>query len=100
MEILIFQNNTKIIYQQTLSFGITSQMALDIRLERNYLLIQNRGSSSILLKFDTEHEGSEGILIIASGNYESELAPRNAIFIKSVSGTNLVTIIEGTDGSV
>ena len=95
-----FRDNTKVTYQNDITVTSSSTKVLDINLERKSLQIQNHsGNDTVLLKFDTTHNGNEGIEIIQNGFYEPIKAPRNAIFLKSTGGDCRVTIIEGTDGS-
>lgn len=63
--------------------------------QRNYILIQNTGATNLIIKMVTAQTGSEGIIIPPGGSYEPIKAYRDAIFGKSASGSNSVTIIEG-----
>lgn len=73
----------------------TSTLALAKDNARKYLLIQNTGANDILVKFDSAHSASEGIKIIAGGNYEPLIAPTSAIYIKTSSSTSTVSIVHG-----
>lgn len=74
----------------------TSAEAVDSDVRRNYLLVQNRGSVSVYMKFDSAHTGVEGVTIAAGGNYiASCAAPTDAVYIKADSSTALVTVYEG-----
>lgn len=81
--------------QDEVSITNTSTQILDINLKRSYLLIQNKGSANVYIKFNTAHSGIEGVKIIPGGNWESEIPPTSLAFAKAESGTNLLTIIEG-----
>lgn len=73
----------------------TSAKVLNADLERKYLLIQNRGVDSIYLKIESAHSGTEGIVISAGGNYESEMPIYNEIWLKSASGSQPYEILTG-----
>lgn len=87
-------NNTRLSLT-TASVTTSSGQVLVANPARKYLLIQNNGSASIYIKFDTTIAGTEGIVIPAGGSYEPIIAPMQAIYMKAVSGTNSVTIYEG-----
>lgn len=71
----------------------TSAMVVDKDPFREYLLIQNNGASNVLVKMDSAHSASEGIVIVPGGNYEPFVAPTNAIYLKAASGSNAVEIL-------
>lgn len=81
--------------QSYLTATVTSAQILGTNNNRKYLLIQNTGAQSIILKFDTVQSASEGIVISAGGNYEPISAPTDPLFIRSASGTSTYTLIEG-----
>lgn len=62
---------------------------------RNYLLVQNKGSAAVILKFGSQIGTAEGISIAAGGNYEPFVIPTDAIYLRASSGTNTVSITEG-----
>lgn len=62
---------------------------------RNYLLLQNKGSASVYVKFGSAHSGTEGIELAAGQSYEPIKAPADAIYMKSASGTQTVLTAEG-----
>lgn len=72
----------------------TSTQVLAENLARAYLIIQNKGSVSIIMHLVTLH-ASEGVEIPAGGNYEPMRVPTSAIFLKASSGTSTAAIIEG-----
>lgn len=74
---------------------VTSAKYLDSNPKRNYLLIQNNGSASVIIKFGSAHSGSEGIVIAAGGNYEPIKPMRESLYIKSSTGTQAVVVLEG-----
>ena len=90
-----FAGPLKVFVQKEYSAGTTSALALAENQSRKYLLIQNKGSQDVYLKFVGASSSTEGVKIIAGGNYEPILVPINAIYLKSASGTQTVTIIEG-----
>lgn len=81
--------------QTTFSCTTTSSVAIAARPYRKYFLIQNRGSTSVYIKPDSAHSGTEGIEIIAGGNWEPIESPQNSFYCKAASGTDSLTIIEG-----
>lgn len=82
---------TQVAYSAT----TTSTQALAYNGARSYLLVQNQGTVSVIVKFMSAQGASEGIVIVAGGNYEPIRVPMDAMYIKSVSGTQTVEIIEG-----
>lgn len=62
---------------------------------RKYLLVQNKGSRTVYLKFEAAPSGTEGIEIPPGGNYESTDVPIGAAFIKTNAGTSAVFYLEG-----
>lgn len=73
----------------------TSASALGADQYRSYLLIQNKGSVTIYVKFGSASTGTEGIAIVSGGNYEPYAAPIGEIFIKSASSTSAVVLVSG-----
>lgn len=80
--------------QTVVTATTTSTVALAENKERRYLLIQNNGAVTVYVKFGAAHSGTEGVWIIAGGNYEPFQAPLESIYVKSASSTAAVTIIE------
>lgn len=63
---------------------------------RNYLIIQNRGKVSVVVKFGAiGHTSDEGIEIYPGGNYEPFLPPNGPIWIKSIGGSSRVEMYTG-----
>lgn len=79
--------------QTVVSATTTSTLALATNKDRRYLLIQNNGAVTVYVKFGSAHSGTEGVWIVAGGNYEPYKAPLESIYLKSASGTADVTII-------
>ncbi len=77
------------------SITATSTKVLDANPKRNYLLIQNRGTDGIYVKFGSAHSGTEGVVIPAGGNYEPIKPMRDSVYIKASTGTQSVTTLEG-----
>jgi hypothetical protein len=73
----------------------TSTLAVSADKFRNYLLIQNKGSVGVYVKFGSASTGTEGVYIIAGGNYEPFQSPTSAVYVKSASSTSDLTIITG-----
>jgi hypothetical protein len=72
----------------------TSTMVLSANTYRRYLIVQNRGDASVLIKFDSAHTGDEGLEIIATGNYELPTPPYNSVWVKAVTDTQDLVIYE------
>lgn len=79
--------------QQVVSVTTTSTKFLTGNAHRTYVLIQNNGTANIIATFGAA--GSQGVIIAAGGNYEPYKGIIDDIYLKSVSGTQSVTIIEG-----
>lgn len=79
----------------TASVTTTSTQIVAARPKRTYLLIQNNGTDSVIVKFKTAQSASEGVVIQAGGNYEPYKGVYDAVFMKSASGTQSVTVVEG-----
>lgn len=92
---LVAGNYTVFFAPVSFSSTTASTLALASNSMRTYLLIQNTGSTSIIVKFGSVQSASEGVTIPAGWNYEPNLAPTNSVWIKSASGTNAVTIQQG-----
>lgn len=73
----------------------TSAQALAANTYRRYLIIQNRGTGSVYVKFDAVHSGTEGPEIIGGGNYELLTPPYNSVYIVAATGTQSVVLYEG-----
>lgn len=82
-------------FQGTYSSTTTSTMALDGVFNRNYLLIVNTGTDTVMVKIGSVHTGTEGIPIGPNGSWEPVTSPRESIWVKSISGTNDLFILEG-----
>lgn len=75
---------------------VTSSQFMAANSLRSYLIIQNTGTSNILVKFQSASVNTaDGLLIPAGGAYEPIDAPTQAVFIRSVTGTNSAVIIQG-----
>lgn len=77
------------------SLTTASTKLLDQDNMRTYLIIQNQGTANIIVKAFSAITGTEGVIIPPGGNYEPYLAPGNAVYAKSATGTNSVTIVQG-----
>jgi hypothetical protein len=73
----------------------TAQQFLSANMTRKYLLVVNKGSRDAYLKFEVAPAGTEGILIPAGGNYESDRVPIGPAFIKTASTTTEIYYLEG-----
>lgn len=81
--------------QGTASVTSSSDKVIDAEAKRNYLLVQNNGTASVYLKFNSAHTGDEGVLIDAGGYYEPNYPGRGAVYMKSTSGSQLINYITG-----
>jgi hypothetical protein len=81
--------------QGELTATTTSQQVVGANMRRKYLLVQNKGSQDVYLKFETAPTGTQGILIPRGGNYESIDMPISPAFIKTNAGTSAVFWMEG-----
>jgi hypothetical protein len=79
----------------TSSVTTTSAILVPADAHRNYLLIQNNGTASIIIKPSTVQAASEGVVITAGGSYEPAKGIIDKIYAKSVSGTQSVVVISG-----
>jgi hypothetical protein len=87
--------NCKITSQTEFSASTTSVRALDLESARRCLTVQNKGSSTIYIKFNSIHSGTEGIAVTGGGNWEPFIVPINSIWIKSAAGIVTATVLEG-----
>lgn len=74
---------------------VTSTLIVPYNSFRKYLLIQNKGAVDIYAKFKTAQTGVEGIKIVAGGNYEPYLAPKDKLYLETASGTSAYVVVEG-----
>jgi len=84
-----------IVTQTEFSATTASALALAKSNGRLCLIVQNKGATNVYVKFDSSHTGTEGIVLVPNGSWEPSSVPNNAIYIKSASGTDTVTIEEG-----
>lgn len=73
----------------------TSTEALAANGQRFYLLIVNKGTQTVYVKFNASSTGTEGIPIPAGGNYEPLHVPTTSVYVLSSSGTQALYILEG-----
>lgn len=65
-------------------------------MSRRYLLIVNKGANTVYVAPDAAPTGTAGTPIVTLGNYEPNgVAPVNAMYCKSSSGTMTVTVQAG-----
>ncbi len=81
--------------QSVASVTTASTKFLSANSKRTYLLIQNNGSTNVIVKFGSAQTGSEGIVIPAGGNYEMFKPSIDAVYMKSASSTDSVQLLEG-----
>lgn len=79
----------------TASVTGTSTMVMPTDPYRNYLLIQNLGTGSVIVKFGSAQIASEGITIIGGGAYEPIKGIFDSVYMKSSTGTQSVVIMSG-----
>jgi hypothetical protein len=90
-----YNDATVIVNSADIEVTSVSSQKLPRNLNRKYLLIVNKGTQIIYVKYDSAHTGTEGIPIPVGGNYEPWIAPTNAIFMRSASGSQNVQVTEG-----
>lgn len=83
--------------QTEMTVTTTSTIAVAANAKRNYLLVQNNGSTNVWMKFNSAHTGGQHfIVILAGGNVEfNNVVPRSAVYLASASSTDAVVIDEG-----
>lgn len=84
-----FKQNTKTV--TTASAELVEQNA-----NRSGLLIINRGSATVYLKFTEAHSGTEGIELPSGSYYEPYDPPTGAVYAVSASGSQSVYFTETT----
>lgn len=89
-----FADPFTVVTQSTLSVSGSVQ-ALPDNAVRTYLLIQNAGTDTVIVKIGSSISTTEGILIAAGGAYEPRLVPKQSVWLKANSGTQAVRILEG-----
>ena len=95
VQALPYERSTDIKIQTNATVTTTSTKLVNANWARNYILIQNLGTTNVLVKFGSAHSGTEGITIFPSGNYEPFLVPVGDIYMRSSTSTDDVVIIEG-----
>ncbi len=63
--------------------------------DRKCLAIENKGNTTILVKFGSAIVNNEGISILVGAKYEPTNVPVNAVHIKSLSGTVVTAVVDG-----
>lgn len=89
------ENKTAITNQIGPTVTVASTQYLAQNLNRNYLLIQNNGATNVIVKFGSVQAGTEGVQIAPGLSYNPIAVPPDAVFIRSASATDPLTIIEG-----
>lgn len=88
---------TNISSHTLVSLTNVSTQVLSQKINRNYLLIQNQGSSKIAIKFGESQNGYEGIILNGYSSHEPVIVPTNAVYLYCQSGTQDVLVVEGLD---
>jgi hypothetical protein len=73
----------------------TSAQLLAANNLRTYLLIVNKGSQTVQIKFGSAQIATEGIPIPPGGSYEPIEGPSNSVWGVTASGSSAVTITQG-----
>lgn len=69
---------------------------LPIRKDRRCIAIQNHsGASTLYIKFDSAHTGTENLTLGAGSTWEPVVIPVNKIYLRSSAGSVTTTILEG-----
>lgn len=63
--------------------------------DRRCLMIENKGVTTVLVKFGGASVASEGISIAAGTMWSPEIIPTNIIRMKSVGSSATVTVVDG-----
>lgn len=87
--------NFTLLNQLYLTANTTSTKILSQDTRRSYLLIQNTGSTSVFVKIQFPQTGVQGIEVPAGGNWEPVTPPLSDIYVRTSSGTNTITVIDG-----
>lgn len=61
----------------------------------SYLLIVNKGSDTVRAKIGSAPTGTEGIPIVAGGNWEPPAPPLEPVYLRADSGTQAVYVLRG-----
>lgn len=77
------------------AISTTSTKIIESNAIRKYLLIQNKGSNAVYVKFGGANSGLDGIKIEAGGSYEPSKCPTSSIYVETESGSSTVDIMEG-----
>lgn len=90
-------NQCTIVYQNDVGVNGTSSLQLKQNYSRKCLVIQNNGSSTVLIKFSSAHTGTENFKLMSGTRWDPTYVPINSIYMKSQDGvtTNTCTILEG-----
>lgn len=89
------QESTTITSHATVTATTSSAVAAALNADRNYLLIQNKGSVDVFCKAGSSQTGTEGVKIIPSGNWEPFIAPRQAVYCVTGSSTADLSVVQG-----
>jgi hypothetical protein len=73
----------------------TSTLALPTNYVRKYVLIQNKGSTTVYVSFGAASTSTNGVAVVAGGNYEPLQSTTSSIWLMSASSTDNVVIVEG-----
>lgn len=73
----------------------TPAQVVGANMRRKYLLVLNKGTQDVYLKFETAPTGTQGILIPRGGNYESIDVPISPAFVKTNASTSALFWMEG-----
>lgn len=79
----------------TFTAELVSTMALQARIDRKYLLIQNNGLNPIYVNVGSDASSTAGIHIPGGGNWEPYRVPTNDIYIAGAVAGTQVTLMEG-----
>lgn len=85
----------RITSQTDFSARPTSASALSETRARKCLVFQNNGASTVYIKFDSAHSGTENYSLASGATWMPIVCPVNAVYIRSAAGTVLTTVLEG-----
>lgn len=88
--------NCKVTTQSDFVISTVSTSVLAAKQFRRCLIIQNRsGSQALFVKFGAAHVASEGLTVGQSTIWIPTTIPSDSVYLKGISGSTPVTVIEG-----
>lgn len=63
--------------------------------DRKCVVIQNKGSSTVYIKFGSAHSSTEAMQLASGATWEPLVIPVNSVYLKSSAGVVTTTVLEG-----